>query len=77
MLADREGVFCEPASAVSLAGALDAIDRGAIAEGSSVVCTITGHGIKDPDTAIAVCNMDPIVVPAQPDDVRAAILEHL
>jgi threonine synthase len=52
LLAQKEGVFCEPASAISLAGVLHDIKRGKIPEGSRVVCTLTGHGLKDPDTAI-------------------------
>lgn len=51
-LAEREGVFCEPASAASLAGAVRDIKNGRIAAGSSIVCTLTGHGLKDPDVAI-------------------------
>lgn len=51
-LAAREGVFCEPASAASLAGAVRDIEAGRIAAGSTVVCTLTGHGLKDPDIAI-------------------------
>ena len=50
-LAREEGVFCEPASAASLAGALRDIEAGRIAAGSTVVCTLTGHGLKDPDIA--------------------------
>src|SRR5699024_4539825 len=52
-LAEREGVFCEPASASSLAGAVRDIKAGRITAGSRVVCTLTGHGLKDPDVAIA------------------------
>ena len=44
-----EGIFCEPASAASLAGALRDIKSGKIAAGSTVVCTLTGNGLKDPD----------------------------
>lgn len=51
-LARREGVFCEPASAASLAGALRDISNGKITDGSTVVCTLTGNGLKDPDVAI-------------------------
>lgn len=51
-LASREGVFCEPASAASLAGAVRDIEAGRIAAGSIIVCTLTGHGLKDPDMAI-------------------------
>src|SRR5699024_3694895 len=51
-LAEREGIFCEPASAASVAGALRDIEAGRIANDSTVVCTLTGHGLKDPDMAI-------------------------
>jgi threonine synthase len=53
LLAQREGVFGEPASAAGVAGLLQARADGSIAAGSVVVCTITGHGLKDPDTAVA------------------------
>jgi len=52
-LAQKEGIFCEPASAVSVAGLNLALEEGRIREGASIVCTLTGHGLKDPDTAIA------------------------
>lgn len=64
-LADSEGVFCEPASAASVAGLLSRAERGQIREGSTVVCTLTGTGLKDPDRAIAesgkVSSLDPSV----------------
>jgi threonine synthase len=47
-----EGVFCEPASAASFAGLVQARADGTIPEGARVVCILTGHGLKDPDTAI-------------------------
>ena len=50
-LARLEGLFCEPASAASIAGVIKDADAGKIAEGSRVVCTLTGNGMKDPDTA--------------------------
>ena len=53
LLAQREGVFGEPASAACVAGLLQASANGQVAPGSIVVCTITGHGLKDPDTAVA------------------------
>ena len=53
LLAQREGVFGEPASAAGVAGLLQASAGGLVAPGSVVVCTITGHGLKDPDTAVA------------------------
>jgi threonine synthase len=53
LLADTEGVFCEPASAASVAGLVARAEKGQIAKGSTVVCTLTGSGLKDPDRAIA------------------------
>jgi threonine synthase len=53
LLAHREGVFGEPASAAGVAGLLAARAAGQVAVGATVVCTITGHGLKDPDTAVA------------------------
>lgn len=48
-LAKHEGIFVEPAGAVSLAGALDAARRGELNGAGPVVCVLTGHGFKDPD----------------------------
>lgn len=53
LLASREGVFCEPASATSLAGVIKLKAQGILNEGDTVVCTLTGHGLKDPDVAIS------------------------
>ena len=47
-----KGVFVEPASAASIAGLLKSIEDGWVARGSTVVCTVTGNGLKDPDTAL-------------------------
>ena len=51
LLAEKEGIFCEPASAASIGGAMRDIKAGKIPEGSTIVCTLTGNGLKDPDTA--------------------------
>ncbi len=51
LLAEHEGVFCEPASAAPVAALLAAREDGAVEPGSRVVCVLTGHGLKDPDTA--------------------------
>ena len=53
LLARTEGVFAEPASAISLAGALKLGASGRLRAGDVLVLTLTGHGLKDPDTAIA------------------------
>jgi len=72
-LAQREGVFCEPASAASLAGALRDVASGKVPDGVDIVCTLTGHGLKDPEIAMRGA-LDYIVkVPAE----RAAIAELL
>ncbi len=52
-LARQEGIFCEPASAASLAGFWAARASGLIPEGARAVCVLTGHGLKDPDRAVA------------------------
>ncbi len=52
LLAATEGVFVEPASAASVAGLLRASDLGLVERGEQVVCTVTGHGLKDPQRAI-------------------------
>ena len=67
LLASREGIFCEPASAASVAGLLANGAQG------RVVCVLTGHGLKDPQTAM---NRASSVVPCEPDieSVEAAVL---
>jgi threonine synthase len=52
LLAGQEGVFVEPASAASVAGLLVTASDGRLPEGSLVVCTVTGHGLKDPGAAL-------------------------
>lgn len=76
-LADHEGVFCEPASAASVAGALRDIRSGRIPEGSTVVCTLTGHGLKDPDVAISQAGAAVETVDADAASVRQAMTKHL
>ncbi|MCW2949903.1 MAG: threonine synthase [Thermoleophilia bacterium] len=51
LVAADAGIFCEPASAISIAGLMAGIDDGTVERGSRVVCVLTGHGLKDPDTA--------------------------
>ena len=78
MLTEKEGIFCEPASAISVAGALRDIKSGKIPDGSSVVCTLTGHGLKDPDTAISQCDTSAMInVNPTLDEVKKAILDHM
>jgi threonine synthase len=77
LLAQTEGVFCEPASAASLAGAMRDIKSGKIPEGSKIVCTLTGHGLKDPDIAISQSSTPLITVEATLESVKRAILENM
>lgn len=77
LLAENEGIFCEPASAASLAGALHDVENGQIQAGSTIVCTLTGNGLKDPDTAINQCQLKPITVDANLDAVKTAIVDTL
>jgi threonine synthase len=67
-LAAEESVFCEPASAASVAGLLD---QG-VPEGATVVCVLTGHGLKDPDVVIGQIDV-PSVVDADYAAVRAEL----
>ncbi|MEV4055501.1 threonine synthase [Amycolatopsis sp. NPDC049688] len=72
LLAAREGVFVEPASATSVAGLLATAADGRLPKGSRVVCTVTGHGLKDPQTALAGnVEVEPLAV--DPSAVAAAL----
>jgi len=72
LLSSREAVFVEPASAASVAGLLQSAADGTLPQGSLVVCTVTGHGLKDPDTALLTAP-EPTVVPLDPAAVAAAL----
>ncbi len=61
----REGVFVEMASAASVAGLLQMLEAGLLAPGTTVVCVLTGHGLKDPEWAIAGAPK-PAVIEADP-----------
>lgn len=76
-LAEREGVFCEPASAVSVAGALRDLRSGRIPAGSLVVCTLTGHGLKDPDIVIQRCRARVLEIEPRREDIERVICERL
>lgn len=72
LLADREGVFVEPASAASVAGLYKAFRRGDLEPGSLAACILTGHGLKDPELAVRTVE-EPEPVPADLE----AVLERL
>jgi len=65
LLARSVGVFVELASAASVAGLLQSADAGLIERGSMVVCTVTGHGLKDPEWAISTAPA-PTTIPVDP-----------
>jgi threonine synthase len=69
LLSSCEGVFVEPASAASVAGLLQRHARGLLDPGQQVVCTVTGNGLKDIETALGEISIDTETVPA---DARAA-----
>nr|WP_231500074.1 threonine synthase [Saccharothrix sp. NRRL B-16314] len=72
LLASTEGIFVEPASATSVAGMLATVADGRLPKGSTVVCTVTGHGLKDPDTALL--GMPEVApVPVDPGAVATAL----
>lgn len=67
MLASLEGIFCEPASAASIAGLLKDARAGRIKKHSRVVCTLTGHGLKD--SAVAIAHGQDSMIRIKPDFV--------
>ena len=75
VLSRREAVFVEPASASSVAGLLQSSADGTLPSGSVVVCTVTGHGLKDPDTALSAAP-EPVVIPIDPAAVAGALELH-
>lgn len=72
LIASTEGIFCEPASAASLAGVMKLHKEGYFKHGDSVVCTLTGHGLKDPDIVFRV-SKDPMKVKADIAEVEKII----
>ncbi|RMG91638.1 MAG: threonine synthase [Zetaproteobacteria bacterium] len=69
MLARLEGVFCEPASAASVAGVIKLNKQGYFKPGDRIVCTLTGNGLKDPDTAMMNVP-SPVTIDATEEAVR-------
>jgi len=73
LLSSREGVFVEPASAASVAGLLQCHDRGELDAGQLVVCTVTGNGLKDTETALADLPVETVSVPTEVDAAAQAL----
>lgn len=72
-LAAEVGIFVEPASAASIAGLLQASERGQVPAGSRIVCTVTGNGLKDIATALGDREIEPQLVAASDDAVADAL----
>ena len=74
ILASKEGVFVEPASAASVAGILKLASKGYFEDmgGAKIVCVLTGHGLKDPDRAIASVEK-PVVLEPKVDLILKAM----
>jgi threonine synthase len=72
LLAGQEGVFVEPASATAVAGLLRVAEDGRLPRACVVVCTVTGHGLKDPDTALRDIPT-PNPIPVNPAAVATAL----
>jgi threonine synthase len=72
MLARVEGLFVEPASASSIAGLIKLVDNGTIDKDERIVCVTTGHGLKDPDTAVKMSEK-PVEVDAEITAIEEAL----
>jgi threonine synthase len=73
LVAQTEGIFCEPSSAASLAGLIKNLGRKKIDSRSTVVCVLTGNGLKDPDTPMKVAHADLTPVPPTLAKLREAM----
>jgi threonine synthase len=76
ILSAEVGIFVEPASAISVAGLLERSEAGAIPSGSTVVLTVTGHGLKDPQWALRTADgsdVQPTVVPVDTSAIAAEL----
>ena len=72
LLARVEGIFVEPASASSIAGLIKLVENGVIDKDEQVVCVTTGHGLKDPDTAVQMSEK-PLEVDAETAAIEQAL----
>ncbi len=76
LLASTAGVFVEPASAIGVAGLLDRAEAGVIPAGATIVITVTGHGLKDPQWALRNADgteVEPTVVDATTSEVASVL----
>jgi threonine synthase len=76
ILSAEVGIFVEPASAISVAGLLERAEAGQIPKGSTVVLTVTGHGLKDPQWALKAADgsdVTPTVVPVDTAEIASVL----
>jgi len=73
LIARTDGIFVEPACGAALAGMIKCVEQGMIPEGRLVVATMTGHGLKDPDTAIQNAGVQPTIVEPTKEAVAAVL----
>lgn len=74
-LASNEGIFVEPASAASVAGLFKFLDKNPNHKAKRIVLTVTGHGLKDPDTALTTGDYKPLEVEADLNAIRSLLEE--
>ncbi|BDZ57219.1 threonine synthase [Barrientosiimonas humi] len=75
LISSSEGVFVEPGSAASVAGLLQQHERGEVPAGARIVCTVTGHGLKDPAWALKLADGSEVVPTQIPVDAMTAAVE--
>jgi threonine synthase len=76
ILSSEVGIFVEPASAISVAGLLERAEAGQIPKGATVVLTVTGHGLKDPQWALRTADggeVKPTIVPVSTSEVASVL----
>ena len=74
LLANKEGIFCEPASAASFAGLMKMHRQGMDLSDKRIVCICTGNGLKDPDLAVSSSGGQTIEVPANIEALEAVTI---
>ena len=76
LIAREEGIFCEPASAAGVAGVKRMAEEGIFTKNSVTVCTLTGHGLKDPETALSRPVKEITIEPKLENALEALKLNH-
>ncbi len=77
LLARREGIFAEPASCAAVAGVIKHVQAGRVTRGKTVVCVLTGNGLKDPGTALETVEAStlPATLPNDPETIKLRLRE--